>query len=107
MSIRLLTIWRANGLTIHTAVDDLESFLWLLSWALVHILKEYGGKHPDILYLENALSSKDMGSNLTKEYFIGRSWLNVAFGKLTQDWLKILTLARYEVKQFIDRKSVV
>jgi len=88
-------------------VDDLESFLWLLSWALVHILKKYGSKHQGILNLEHALSSKDMVTNVTKEYFMGRSWPNVAFGSLTRDWLRILTLARHEVEQFMSDFSTI
>ncbi|KAH9159622.1 hypothetical protein EDB89DRAFT_2107623, partial [Lactarius sanguifluus] len=28
MSARLLDEWRLNNLVLHTAIDDLESFLW-------------------------------------------------------------------------------
>ncbi|KAH9083530.1 hypothetical protein EDB83DRAFT_2212655 [Lactarius deliciosus] len=39
MSIRLLTGWYLGRPALHTAVDDLESFLWVLVWSLVHTFK--------------------------------------------------------------------
>jgi hypothetical protein len=107
VSIRLLTAWLEKDPIMHTAVDDLESFLWLLTWALVRILKKYGSNRQGILTLEHVLSSKDIATNVSKEYHMGRSWLNVAFGNLTQDWLKILTLARHEVEQFMSEFSTI
>jgi hypothetical protein len=38
---------------------------------------------------------------------MGRSWLNLVFGKHTRDWLKILTLARDEVEQFMSNFSMI
>jgi len=105
VSIWLLKAWHQEDPIVHTAMDDLESFLWLLSWALVHVLKKYGSTHQGILNVEYALSSKDMRINETKEYFM-ESWLDVVFGNLMQDWHKTLTLARYEVKQFMSDFSM-
>ncbi|KAH8990117.1 hypothetical protein EDB86DRAFT_2807421, partial [Lactarius hatsudake] len=44
MSARLLDEWRLNNLVLHTAIDDLESFLWVLVWSLVCIFKTFA-KH--------------------------------------------------------------
>jgi hypothetical protein len=107
VSIRLLNAWQQGDPIIHTAVDDLESFLWLLCWVLVHILKKYGTKHQGILNVESTLSSKDMVTNVTKEYFMERSWPDVVFGNLMRDWLRILTLARHEVEQFMSKFSMI
>ena len=79
-------------------MDDLESFIWVLSWALVHILKKYGSKDPGILQME-ALSSKDLGKIVVKETVVDRFWPDVAFGNLMRDWLRILMLARDDVEQ--------
>jgi len=98
VSIRLLNAWLDEQPIIHTAVDDLESFMWLLSWALVHILKKYGCKHRRILDVEYALSSKDLRINETKEFYI-EHWPDVAFGNLMRDWLKILKSARDDVEK--------
>ena len=99
-----ICVWRKDKPIIHTAVDDLESFLWLLSWALVHILKQYGNKHQEILDVKFALSNKEIRINVTKEYNIA-SWPDAVFGNLMQDWQKILTLARREVEQFTSEFS--
>jgi hypothetical protein len=99
LSIRLLTAWLHNESIVHTAIDDLESFFWVLSWALIHILKKYGSQDPGILDVESALSSKDIRTNLTKQYFVELFWPDVAFGSLVRDWLGILKLARREVEQ--------
>ena len=99
MSIRLLWAWRHNRPIIHTAVDDLESFIWLLSWALVHILKKYGGKDIGIFEMEKALSSKDLGSNTLKEGALLHFWPDVVFGNLMRHWLKILMVARDDVEK--------
>jgi hypothetical protein len=34
MSTHLLTAWNARAQALHTAADDLESFLWVLIWSL-------------------------------------------------------------------------
>jgi hypothetical protein len=45
ISLRLLVAWqqvvnRGRRPAIHTAVDDLASFLWLLIWVIAHVLKD-------------------------------------------------------------------
>jgi hypothetical protein len=43
MSFRLLDAWQLRETIIHTAIDDLESFLWLLIWGIVHASKDIEG----------------------------------------------------------------
>jgi hypothetical protein len=66
VSIRLLWAWLLKQSIVHTAVDDLESFIWLLSWALVLIVKKYGSEDPVILH--KVLSSKDLAKNVKSGY---------------------------------------
>ena len=56
MSLRLLAAWARDLPIVHTAVDDLESFLWVLVWALVHIFKKIG-KTSDATKRTSQLSS--------------------------------------------------
>ncbi|KAH9036686.1 hypothetical protein EDB84DRAFT_1268997 [Lactarius hengduanensis] len=39
ISLRLVNAWSRNVPALHTAADDLESFMWVLVWSLVHIFK--------------------------------------------------------------------
>ncbi|KAH8981173.1 hypothetical protein EDB92DRAFT_1756331, partial [Lactarius akahatsu] len=41
VSLRLVNTWAANRPALHTAADDLESFMWVLVWSLVHIFKKF------------------------------------------------------------------
>jgi hypothetical protein len=43
MSVRILRNWE-EGEIQHTALDDYESFIWVLFWTVLHILKTC--KHP-------------------------------------------------------------
>jgi hypothetical protein len=42
MSLRLVDIWRSNRPYHHTAIDDLESFLWLTIWCIYCVIEEKG-----------------------------------------------------------------
>src|ERR1700730_5131956 len=98
VSIRLLWAWLLDESIIHTAVDDLESFIWLLSWTLVHILKNYGSKDWGILQMEDRLSSKDLTTAVGKAKILTYIWPDAAFGYLMRDWQRILTSARTQVE---------
>lgn len=41
MSMPLLDAWDLERPSLHTAVDDFESFLWVLVWSLVYIYKRF------------------------------------------------------------------
>ena len=80
VSVRLLWAWSLKqpivlNLIVHMAVDDLESFIWVLSWSLVHILKKNGSEDVSTIKMEKA------------------------FGNLMRDWLRILMLPRHDVEQ--------
>ena len=40
MFIHLLKHWSMEHPALHMAADDLESFLWVLVWLLIHIFKK-------------------------------------------------------------------
>jgi hypothetical protein len=97
--MRLLVAWSLNRRLVHTAVDDLESFMWLLSWALVHILKKYGSKDSVILKMGDVLSNKDPVKNAFKMTIVDRVWPHAAFGNLMRDWLTILRSAQDDIEE--------
>jgi hypothetical protein len=41
--MRLLISCQLRETIIHTALDDLESFLWVLIWGIVHASKDIEG----------------------------------------------------------------
>ena len=43
VSMRILSAWSMKEKIIYTALDDLESFLWLLIWCIVHATKDIEG----------------------------------------------------------------
>ena len=42
MSLRLVDIWRLRKPYYHTAIDDLESFLWLTLWCIYCMIEDKG-----------------------------------------------------------------
>ena len=99
MSIDLLWAWHDDQPIVHTAVDDLESFVWVLSWVLVHILKKYGCKELFIRYMEQVLSSENLLQNIVKESIVDSQWPDEAFGNLLREWLGTLRSARRNIKK--------
>lgn len=103
MSTRLLFAWNNNKPTVHTAVDDLESFLWVLVWTFAHILKEVGTttSNPSVDQLVETLSSYSISLILAREVIIQNDWMDVVFGGLVQEWLAISQGARLVVTTHI------
>jgi hypothetical protein len=102
MSIRLLDAWDLGTQALHTAVDDLESFLWVLVWSLVHIFKWAANIHNEnsvIHRLERIFSSRDLPETLRKECITKRRWTDKVFLDLIQDWLMISEESRKVVEQ--------
>ena len=98
MSLRLLNAWRRNKPFVHTAVDDLESFLWVLVWALVHILKEFGTtRNSTIDDLAKWLSSYSITEVMARESTIQFRWKDVVFGDLLREWLATSQKARFAI----------
>ena len=89
MSMHLLNAWDRNAQVLHTAADDLESFLWVLIWSLVKILKKVASitnENSTILRLEKALSSHSFNSILRRESL---AYQELAFMDFIDDWWKI------------------
>ncbi|KAH9049709.1 hypothetical protein EDB84DRAFT_1452713 [Lactarius hengduanensis] len=90
MSMRLVQAWSRNQPALHTAVDDLESFLWVLVWSLVHIFKKSAtitNKSAVINDLAGAFSSYRHRDVLSKYLTIRNEWPDEVFGGLIREWL--------------------
>ena len=99
MSIRLVRAWQVQAdqggyPIIQTAVDDLESFLWILIWVIVEILKGNEtamGHNPAIRLMMRAWSG-DLVANMSKGT-ASALWSDAVFGELIEDWLNIFSRA--------------
>lgn len=99
MSKRLLRALELGTCALHTAADDLESFLWVLVWSLAHILKRAVGETitdqiSSINNLAEHLSSRFIPSILSRELTVMDEWKEKVFGGLLHDWLKISQKSR-------------
>jgi hypothetical protein len=99
LSLRLMRAQWTNQPTMQTAVDDLESFLWLLVWALFQIFQHpekcdqlvsrgfhHWRRHFPAHQMEAALSKY-----LVTSHGMGR---DAVFGGLIREWLRIFDSAR-------------
>jgi hypothetical protein len=94
---------------MQTAVDDLESFLWLLVWALFQIFQHPGNAAnsiPGVPLLETAFSGTSMeaalGKHLVTSHGMGR---DAVFGGLIREWLSIFDSARDAVVMHVEAVS--
>jgi hypothetical protein len=109
MSMRLLEAWQVHDKIIHTALDDLESFLWLLIWGIVHSSKDIDGAktvNQGIQLMLDAWSG-DVKSNRSKLTTADESWDDAVFGDLIQEWLDTFRQARRENKRVTGAMSVM
>jgi hypothetical protein len=56
-----LLSWMLSSPTMHTAIDDLEYFLWILIWALTELVENVPGttnNNPGILPMKRAFKIK-------------------------------------------------
>jgi hypothetical protein len=87
-----------EGPVIHTAVDDLESFLWVLVWVIAHVLKDKERatkNNPGIkLILHHWAGKETYGS---KRDIVAKRWKDVVFGKVIRTWLKVFDEAEVEI----------
>ena len=88
-----------------TAVDDLESFLWVLLWTLADILEGVEGAakiNPAILLIKQTFEKKDPFSTLVKVLLAREIWIHrdVVFGGLIRDWLDIFESASKRVSSY-------
>jgi hypothetical protein len=109
MSTRLLDAWQLRGTTIHTAIDDLESFLWILIWGIVHASKDIAGAkraNEGIQLMLDAWSG-DEKSNRSKLSTAENDWQDAVFGDLIQEWLETFRKARRENKRITGEMSTM
>ncbi len=88
MSMRILGLWLNHESIFHTALDDLESFLWLLIWCIVHLTKDIDmarANNPGIDRMLRAWSGDAM-ANLTKHEMVRMAWNDAVFGGLIREW---------------------
>jgi hypothetical protein len=93
MSMTILGALQKRRSIFHTALDDLESFLWLLIWCIVHVSKDIEGvraNNPGIDFMLDAWSGGVIGK-LDKHSAAETQWKDVVFGGLIKKWLKIFT----------------
>jgi hypothetical protein len=90
MSKRLVFAWIMGKSALHTAIDDLESFLWVLVWALVHIFKKYITNGNSMIHrLGHRLSSRDLDHILNRGVITKKRWPDRVFRDLIKHWLEI------------------
>ncbi len=103
MSTNLLLFWSMESPVLHTAVDDLESFLWVLVWTLIHIFKQVAiitNERAIILVLDHIFSSHHiMDLCATRENGTKRAWPDHVFDGLIQDWLTISQQSQNDIYQ--------
>src|SRR6266576_908454 len=107
MSMRLLTAWQVRETIIHTAVDDLESFLWLLIWCIVYASKDIEGAMTANRGIQLMLDawSGDVTSNRTKLSTAENNWKDVVFGDLIREWLGTFRRASREDERLTEDMS--
>ncbi|KAI9444821.1 hypothetical protein H4582DRAFT_853102 [Lactarius indigo] len=96
MSTHLLQNWSTGLPALHTAIGDLESFLWVLVWSLVHILKKFANitNETSIIHrIGHTLSSSLVSEVLTREHKM-RYWKDIVFGDLIRKWVEISETSR-------------
>ena len=101
--MRLLSSLQAREPIIHTALDDLESFLWLLIWGIVHASKDIGGAKANNRGIQRMLDvwPRSPGDNMSKLAIAERIWEDAVFGGLIKEWLGIFTRAFSETRQLM------
>src|SRR5712672_2252305 len=94
MSMRLLTACQKRKAIIHTALDDLESFLWVLIWGIIYASMDINGANNNegIQLMLDAWSG-DAKSNRSKLPTAQHDLKDAVFGGLIKEWLGILITA--------------
>ena len=104
MSMRLLSAYDRGKPIFHTALDDLESFLWLLIWGIVYASKDIAGAKDANGGIEALLKAWSGGidRNRTKRAIADDDWKDAVFGGLIREWLNTFRKAKEESEQIIE-----
>jgi hypothetical protein len=102
MSLRLVSAWAENTPVIHTAPDDLESFLWVLVWSLVHIFKDLGRitEESTINHLARVFGNYHDADVIVSKGITVELWPDKVFKGLIQEWLKTSADSRWFLQDF-------
>ena len=101
--MRILGDWEMKATIIHTALDDLESFLWVLIWGIVQVLKDNEGAkdaNKGIQLMLNAWSG-GIATN-GKKHPAARKWNDAVFGGIIKEWLGIFERANAEAEKIVN-----
>jgi hypothetical protein len=94
---------------IHTALDDLESFLWVLLWGIVYTSKDIEAAmtaNKGIQFMLDVWSG-DLLTNMAKMTAAGMLWEDAVFGDLIQEWLDIFRKANKENRRVTKVMSIM
>jgi len=107
--MHLLGAWQVQKPIIHTALDDLESFLWLLIWVIVYASKDLEGARNANRGIQLMLDawSGEVRANRSKHETAAFDWKDVVFGDLIQDWLNIFQQAHQENERLTQDMSTM
>ena len=107
MSMRLLDASETNKKVIHTALDDLESFLWLLIWGIFNACKDIDGSNLANPGMDNMRIAWSGGLSLNKNKYYNAeySWRDAVFGDLIKEWLGIFRRTHMENDRFTENMS--
>ena len=94
MSMRLLSARDQRRQIIHTALDDLESFLWVLVWGIVQSSKDIEGARANNPGIEDMLNAW-VSNNRSRSMIVDdvTNWKDAVFGDLIRKWLRTLKQA--------------
>ena len=98
--MRLLNAIEGRKPRVNTALDDLESFLWVLIWGIVYASKDIQGARDYNLGIELILGAWQ-GDNRSKRVIVEDDWTDAVFGGLIEEWLHIFAIARRDNQQLI------
>lgn len=109
MSDRLLRSLAKKSHVLHTAVDDLESFIWVLVWSLTYILKwaaNITNEHSTIHQMMQFLSSRTFYEIIARESTAVAHWPDKVFKDLLVTWLQIAMKSRDHVDQLAENLHI-
>ncbi len=113
MSMNILAALKGHRSIFHTALDDLESFLWVLIWCIVHLSKDIEGaraNNPGIDLMLDAWSGDvPVMANMAKLPITESLWKDAVFGSLIEEWLNTLGRMHKETSgltEFLSRHEV-
>ena len=91
---------------IHTALDDLESFLWVLLWGIAYTSKDIEAAMTANRGIQVMLDawSGDLMTNMAK-LTAARRWKDAVFGDLIREWLDIFDKADEENRRVTEDMS--